>query len=131
MGVMSPEKIISRHPLQNGLFLELWDRSRPVAGDRWWVACEARITIPVHAAALPPDLQARAAAIVAALGREIVFSQKDERNFISQSVVPDLLKEMSQKFLNLAAAYFGRPDFPGKLIRKKFLAFKQQRQEQR
>ncbi len=130
MGVMAPEKIISRHPLPNGLFLELWDRSRPVAGDRWYVACEARITIPVHAAALPSDLQPPAAAIVAALGSEIVFSQKDERNFISASVVPDLLKEMSQKFLDLAAAYFGHPDFPGKLIRKKFLAL-QQRQEQR
>jgi hypothetical protein len=127
MGVMSPEKIISRHPLPNGLTLELWDRSRPVAGDRCLVVCEARITIPVNAGALPSDLQPRAAAIVAALGREIVFSQKDERNFISASAVPDLLKEMSQKFLDLAAAYFGRPDFPGKLIRKKFLAFQQQR----
>ena len=79
---MTTEKLLSRHPLDNGLTLEFWDLSRPMIGDRWIITLELRIAIPINAANLPPDLQAQEADIIRALGAEIVFSQRDERNFI-------------------------------------------------
>ena len=82
---MKPEKMLSRHSLANGLTLELWDHSRPVAGDRWFVCLAARIAIPVRAEALPPELQAHAARVSAALGEELIFSRREERNFIAAS----------------------------------------------
>jgi hypothetical protein len=39
---------MSRHPLNNGLTLEFWDYSRPIAGDRWFVLLEVRIAIPIR-----------------------------------------------------------------------------------
>jgi len=117
---MNPEKLLSRHSLDNGLTLNLWDYSRPVAGDRWYVALEARIAIPVNQDTMPPELSRETAAVAAALGPELNFSQRDERNFIAAQEVPGLLKEMAARPLDLAARYFGRPDFPRKLIRQKY-----------
>ncbi|MEJ2071368.1 MAG: hypothetical protein P8X58_13355 [Syntrophobacterales bacterium] len=39
---------MSLHPLNNGLTLEFWDYSRPIAGDRWFVLLEVRIAIPTR-----------------------------------------------------------------------------------
>lgn len=122
---MTSGNLLSRQPLGNGLTLELWDRSRPVAGDRWLVACEARMAIPVEAGTLPPDLQAQAGEIARLLGKELIFSQKAERNFIAAGEVPATLKEMAQRFLDLAPGYFGHPDFPGNFIRKKYRELQQ------
>jgi hypothetical protein len=36
------EKLVDKIALDNGLTLELWDRSRQVAGDRWLVCFVAR-----------------------------------------------------------------------------------------
>jgi hypothetical protein len=115
---MTPEKLPSRHSLASGLTLTLWDLSRPVAGDRWYVALEARINVPVQAANLPPELVPRAAELAAALGPEVAFSQKDERNFIAAPEVPAVLKEMATRVLKLAGPYFGRADFAPGLIRR-------------
>ena len=50
---MTTEKLLSRHPLDNGLTIEFWDLSRPMIGDRWIITLELRITIPINAANLP------------------------------------------------------------------------------
>jgi hypothetical protein len=117
---MTPEKLLSRHSLANGLTLTLWDLSRPVAGDRWYVALEARITVPLQEANLPPELVPRAAEVAAALGPEVGFSQKDERNFIASPEVPEILKEMATRVLELADHYFGQADFAPGLIRRRY-----------
>ncbi len=122
---MAAEKLFSRHPLNNGLTLEFWDLSRPMAGDRWQLVLEARIAIPVQAETLPADLKARVDEIVGALGAEIVFSQRDERTFIAESEGPDALKEMEARLLTLASSYFGHAEFAGRFIRKKFAEFQE------
>jgi hypothetical protein len=118
--MMSHDPLRSRHALNNGLTLEFWDRSQPVAGDRWLAALEARIVIPVTASSLPPDLSPREAEILAALGPEISFSLKDERHFIAAEQVPAILTEMEDRLLPLVSQYAGHPDFPGRFIGKKY-----------
>ena len=120
---MATERLISRHSLDNGLILEMWDRSRPVAGDRCQVVLETRIGIPITTDTLPTDLRGRRSEIVQALGPQIVFSQARERNFISASVAPALLKEMEAQILDVTRKYFSHPDFPGRYIRKKFAEY--------
>jgi hypothetical protein len=122
---MSPEKLLSRHFLDNGFCLEFWDLSRPVAGDRWQVVLEARVAVPITAATLPPDLRPRQAQVTAALGREILFSQKEVRNFMAAGEVGDLLKEMEARLLSALSAYLVHPDFAGRLIRKKFTEYQE------
>jgi len=122
---MTPEKLLSRHPLDNGLILEFWDLSRPMAGDRWLVVLEARLAIPVGAATLPPDLMGQEAEISRALGPEIVFSQRDQRIFIAAGEYPATLKEIAARLLALAPSYLGHPEFAGRFIRKRFREFQE------
>lgn len=122
---MRPEKLFSRHPLNNGLILEFWDLSRPMAGDRWLVVLEARIAIPVGAATLPLDLMGQEAEISRALGPEIVFSQQDQRIFIAADEYPAILKEIEARLLALAPSYLGHPEFAGRFIRKRFTEFQE------
>jgi hypothetical protein len=117
---MNSPRLLDRHLLKNGLTLELWDHSRPVAGDRWFVCLAARIAVPVQAETLPPELIAHAAAVLEALGEEIIFTHREERNFIAASEAPILLQDMQDRILTLAPGYFGRPDFPGRFIRIKY-----------
>jgi hypothetical protein len=117
---MSAGTLLSRHPLANGVVLELWNRSRPVAGDRWLVSLEARIAVPVEPGALPADLQPHAAEVKEALGDEIIFSQTDDRNFIAAGDVPEILQDMQDRILALAPGYFGHPDFAARFIRRRW-----------
>ena len=128
---MNSPRLLDRHPLDNGLTLEFWDHSRPVAGDRWFVSLSARIAIPVRADTLPPELKAHAAQVVEALGEEIIFSHTEERNFIAASEAPGLLKDMQERSLALAPRYFGHADFAARFIRKKFAELQELRQWQR
>jgi hypothetical protein len=119
---MSSPRLLDRHALANGLTLELWDHSRPLVGERWFVRLEARIIIPVGAETLPPELKPQTALVVEALGEKIIFSQTEERNFIAAVDAPDLLQEMQDRVLALAPGYFGHADFGARFIRKKFAA---------
>ena len=130
MALNSP-RLLDRHLLANGLYLELWDHSRPLVGDRWFVRLEARIAIPVRSEALPPELTGHAALVVEALGEEIIFSQAEARNFIAASLAPGLLQEMQDRILALAPGYFGHADFAARFIRKKFAEHQELQQWQR
>ena len=113
-------RMIARHPLKNGLTLEFWDHSRPVAGDRWYVHLETRITIPVRGDTLPPEFKGLADQVIEALGQEITFSNHDARNFIAASEAPTMLKDMQDRLLALAPGYFGHSGFAAGFIRRKY-----------
>ena len=117
---MNSPRLLARHPLDNGLTLEFWDHSRPVAGDRRFVYLLARIAVPVRDETLPPELKAHAAQVEGALGEEIIFSHREERNFIAASEAPGLLTDMQDRILALAPGYYGHADFAARFIRKKF-----------
>jgi hypothetical protein len=116
-------RLIGRHPLNNGLTLEFWDHSRPVAGDRRYVHLETRITIPVRADTLPPELKGLADQVMGVLGEEITFSQQEARNFIAASEAPETLKDMQDRILALAPDYFGHADFAARFIRRTYAAY--------
>jgi hypothetical protein len=59
------------------------------------------------------------------LGPEIVFSQRDGRNFIDIKEFEATVQEMVTRFLTLAPSYFGHPEFAGRLIRKRYAEFQE------
>ena len=124
---MVTESLLLRQSLPNGLVLELYNRSRPMAGDRWQVVLEVRLTIAVSAATLPADLKDRALEVMEALGPEITFIQQDIRHFIDSREVPAILQEMQDRVIEELVGYLGHPNFAGRYIRKKF-AVHQERQ---
>jgi hypothetical protein len=127
---MNSPQLLGRHTLDNGLVLEFWDYSRPLVGDRRFVCLEARIAIPIRAETLPPEFKAQAAQVVKDLGEEIIFSQRQERNFIAASEAPALLQDMQDRILVLAPGYFGHGDFAARFSRKKIAELQKLRQWQ-
>lgn len=124
---MATKSLLLRQALPNGLVLELYDRSRPMAGDRWQVILEVRVPIPVNEASLPADLKERTPEVIEALGPEISFSQQEIHHFIDARQVPALLEEMRERLLEGLSEYLSHPDFAGHYLRKKF-AEQQERQ---
>jgi hypothetical protein len=125
------ETLLLRQTLPNGLILEFYDRSRPMAGDRWQVIIEVRLPIPVTAATLPPDLRARADEISTALGQEIFFIKQEMRHFIDIREVPAVLQEIQTRLWEGLKDYMGHPEFSGRYIRKKFAELQGQPNRQR
>ncbi len=122
---MASEKLVSRHPLENGLVLEFWDLSRHTAGDRWQVTLEARIMVPVSADTLPLELKPQLAEVLAALGPEVKFSHKETRNFVDAARMPQLLQEMEAWILASVKHYVSHPEFGARFLRRQY----QQHQE--
>lgn len=114
------ETALFRQNLPNGLTLEFYDCSRPMAGDRWQVILEVRLPVPVTAATLPPDLRDRADEVLTALGPEIFFVKKEMRHFIDIREVPGALQEMQTRLWEGLKNYVGHPDFAGRYIHTKF-----------
>jgi hypothetical protein len=84
------------------------------------VLLEVRIAIPIRLGNLPPELRGQIDQVKETLGDEIIFSQKNERNFIAATEAPKILKDMQDRFLGMAPGYFGHPDFAARFIRGKF-----------
>lgn len=113
-------KLLSRHDLKNGLVLEFYNRSRPVAGDRWQVVVEARVKVAVTEKNLPPELRPQAAQVIAALGAEAVFAKEEVRNFVAAEEKAGLLTEIEKQLLSSLSAYLGHTEFATRFLRKKF-----------
>lgn len=124
---MVAERLLLRQSLPNGLVLEVYNRSQPMAGDRWQVVLEGHVFITVSEAVLPADLKERAQEVIATLGPEIVFIQQDIRHFIDVREVPAILQEMQERLLKDLGPYLGHADFAGRYIRKKFAEHQQRR----
>jgi hypothetical protein len=125
------ETALFRQNLTNGLTLEFFDRSRPMAGDRWQVILEVRLPIPVTAATLPPDLRNRADEVIAALSQEIFFTKQEIRHFIDIREIPAVLQKIQTRLWEGLKNYVSHPDFAGLYIRKKFAELQGQPNRQR
>lgn len=112
--------LICRQPLDNGLVAEFYDLSRLMAGDRWVVKVEVRITIPVHPGTIPPDLASQAEEVVQALGQELLFTKEEVRHFIDVREVPQMVESMVTRLREGLRGYLSHPDFAGRYIRKKY-----------
>lgn len=128
---MTPEKLLSRHTLKNGLILEFWDLSRPVAGDRCQVVLEVRVAVAVTAETLPLDLRGQASQIIALLGPEAVFTKQEVRNFVAATAVPALLQQVQEQLLSSLTGYLGHPEFAARFIRKKYADYQEKQKYQR
>lgn len=108
--------------LENGLTLEIYDRSKPVAGDRWQVSFVARIEVAVKPEYFEgedaPDVPFEA--IRAAVGEKATYHYEKTRNFIAKTEKDEVLKGMKETFFDTNLGYLSSPDFPHKLILRKY-----------
>ena len=116
------EKLIEKINLPNGLIVELWDNSRPMAGDRWLISLLARMEVPVlpeYFSALEDGNQAYQD-LLAAYGDPLVFTQEKSRHFVDEMEITDVLAGLCQRFKDNLISYLGNPRFASLYVMKKY-----------
>jgi hypothetical protein len=108
--------------LSNGLKLEIYDISRRLAGDRWYVGMMVRIDIPLTDLRSTTQLLSNYSVeeIRAAVGETVRFQEKRDRHYIDEREKDATLLEMMDSFVEATLSYLSHPDFPGKYVLKKF-----------
>jgi hypothetical protein len=108
---------ISTLPLENGLTLRLFDLSRPVATDRWYIGVVGEVAVvpsQISMVEMPEDL-------LDVVGDQVVFHQKRERHFIDDKEMTAAKEGMIRSLTETLVPYLSHPDFPRRLIRKTYL----------
>lgn len=116
------EKLIEKITLPNGLILEIWDKSRRMAGDRWLVSLLAKVEItvlPEYFSTLDDGKQAYQD-LVAAHGNSLVFTQEKVRPFVDDKEIQDVLTGLCQSIKDNLVAYLGNPKFASLFVLKKY-----------
>ena len=114
--------LIETITLPNGLILELWDKSRPIAGDRWLISLLAKVEVPVlpeYLSALDDTEQAYRE-LRAAYGDPLVFTQEKTRHFVDERDAKDVLAGICQRFKDNLLSYLGNPRFASLYVMKKY-----------
>ena len=116
------EKPIDKITLDNGLTLELYDRSRPVAGDRWQVSFVARLDLELKREFFEgphkPDVSFEE--IREVVGDKTHYHHEKTRNFIAKTEKEEVFKGLKERFLDANLVYLASPDFPRKLILRQY-----------
>lgn len=114
-------EFIERIPLDNGLNLELYNHSRPVAGDRWLVSLEARIEIEVKPEYFTRPIEDVSFEVVKAiLGEKVTYRYEKRRNFIAETEKEAILNGLKARFLDTTFGYLSSPGFPRRFIQRKY-----------
>ena len=114
------EDIIEKIPLNNGLTLDVYDKSRRVAGDRWLVHFVGAVTIDIER--YYPDSESAPAlnAVKGALGDTVCYCVEKKSHFVDQSEKDEVFKRLQNDFLNANLHYLSSPAFPPKLILRRY-----------
>jgi hypothetical protein len=115
------EKRVQSIRLENGLDLEIFDRSQKLAGDRHRVALIARIQIPVRSVDLEDSPEgADQESVIRLLGETVTFEKKMERHFIDQKEKAKVFHTLKESFLSSTYSYLSHPEFAKKCVLKTY-----------
>ena len=115
-------KLIEKITLPNGLILEIWDKSRLMAGDRWLVSLLAKVEVTVLPEYFSPldDGEQAYQDLVAAHGNSLVFTQEKVRPFVDEKETKDMLTRLCQRIKDNLVEYLGNPKFASLYVLKKY-----------
>ena len=99
--------LLRKIDLESGLELEIYDVSRKLAGDRWYVGFIVRVEIPItflagHADSPEVDIEK----MKDVLGETVRFEQKRDRHYIDEKEKDALLNGLIDDFLASTLPYF-------------------------
>ena len=102
--------LVEEIPLPNGLTVEVWDKSIPIAADTTKVSLAITVKVPL----LPSYFTARDQyeMVRKILGPEIVFEYSKERSFVKNRDREAVFQELLVNFKENSLAYLGRSSFP-------------------
>ena len=121
LGDVMDTSLLRKIDLESGLELEIYDVSRKLAGDRWYVGFVARVEIPItflagHADSPEVDIEK----MKDVLGETVRFEQKRDRHYIDEKEKDTLLNGLIDDFLASTLPYFSEKDFAKKYALKEY-----------
>lgn len=106
-GIM--KTLVETTVLDNGLTMEIWDRSRPIAADTTKVELYVRVPVRLERAFFPGN---EAFDVVRRIwGDQIVFEYVRERTFVGNDAREAVFAELLAAFRTHTLPYLGRPGF--------------------
>ena len=116
------EILIKSIKLENKLTIKLFDGSRKIAGDRWFVSLIARAEVPISMVFFKSGQKVEISIdeIRSALGEYIVFEQKFEKNFVDETEKAKIINRQKESFISGILPYIGLPQFPRMFILKEY-----------
>jgi hypothetical protein len=116
------ERLVEKRALENGLILELYDRSRRLAGDRWLVSLAVRMDVDVGSEHFQ-DLDSSEISlddIRKVVGPKVAYRYEKIRNFVEETVKDEVFQGLKERFLDANLDYLSNPGFAQKLILRKY-----------
>lgn len=119
---MDTPRLFRTVDLSDGIKIYCYDKSRHVAGDRWYVCL--RIEVPVEVKReffdgqhFPEEAYRE---FTECFGNTYIFSYEKERNFIAENEVKPLLEGLLKDFLDNSGSYMRHPSWPKMCILKAY-----------
>ena len=125
--IIPRENLEKSIPLKNGLTLELWDKSRVMAGDRWKITVTAQVDVPVEKALEEPisNIQVNFDEIKTLMGESVRFEKKMERFFIDEKEKDETIQNLVDSLLESLLPYVSHPKFISRFVISEFTRAKQ------
>ena len=116
------ERAIEQMRLDNGLVLGIYDRSRPVAGDRWMVGFAAQIEVAVTPEHFPDNTSSDPSFddLRRVVGERAVYRHEKVRNFIDAKQKDDVFGALKEHFLKTNLGYLSSAQFPRRLLLRNY-----------
>lgn len=109
--------------LANGLAFIITDRSRLIAGDRWYLNIVCEVSLPLtdaHFADCGEDTPALSGQIRQLMGAELKLELSQERNFVDDAVKDDLSQELLARITDNITDYLAAESFPSRLFASRY-----------
>ena len=116
------QKIFDRTILENGETLFIRDLSRSISDDAFQVTMEAKMEVAVVPAILSPEILGETPfeEVVQKVGETVLFEHREVRNFIMADDRESVFEKLVDTFRTNLVPYLSKPEFPAKLVMKKF-----------
>ncbi len=116
------EKLVKKFELENGQTLIISDCSRMISEDAWIVKIKARMDVPVKKNLFLREDQKDIVFedIVDKVGKAAVYEYEAERNFVMEKDKNKIFEKLLNDFSGTIVKYISKPEFPGKLVLKKY-----------
>lgn len=111
--------LVEEIPLPNGLTVEVWDDSRPVADDTTKVSIFFKVTVEVK-----PEYFACSGhfeEVRRIFGRELCFEYRIERTFVNNQDKESVFNKLLRDFKKHSMSYLARPGFPAGFAMSKYM----------
>lgn len=124
---MEAPRLFKTVTLSEGTQIYFYDKSRHVAGDRWYVCLRVEVPIKVNKEFFNGYDNAEEAyrEFVNAFGDTYVFSYEKERNFISEKEVQSMLETLLRDFMDNSSDYLERPAWRKMCVLKAYRDWKE------